>query len=85
MDSAEKFTKRNSSMGSGGTPEKGGAVGRKNIDHVDDDDSPYVTHGPSVDKDDSDSSRGWDDISVYNAKKVTLMTVILHVVSCMMN
>ncbi|KAK1419770.1 hypothetical protein QVD17_29087 [Tagetes erecta] len=53
-------------MGSGGVLTN---VGHRNVDEVDDDDSPYAAHRPSVNKDDSDSSRGWDDISVYNAKK----------------
>ncbi|KAI7743728.1 hypothetical protein M8C21_011581 [Ambrosia artemisiifolia] len=58
MDSAEKSRNRNSSMGSG----------HGNIDQVDDDDdSPYARKDikSSVSRRDS----GWDDTSVYNAKK----------------
>ncbi|KAI3816405.1 hypothetical protein L1987_16099 [Smallanthus sonchifolius] len=65
MDSAEKSVKGHSSMGSDEIPEIRGAVRRENIDQVDDGDSPYA-HSPSVDIKDS---RGWDDVSVYNAKK----------------
>ncbi|KAI3516893.1 hypothetical protein L1887_16029 [Cichorium endivia] len=79
MDSTETSTSSNCSMRSDNMPENGGAVRNDNIDDGGDD-SPYG-HSPlsvmgkrhSVDDKDvnqSDSpSRGWDDISVYNAKK----------------
>ncbi|KAJ0492750.1 putative myosin ATPase [Helianthus annuus] len=63
MDSAEKSAIKISSMGSG------------SIDQVDDDDSPYARKDnkglkSSISHQDSDlHSRGWDDVSVYNAKK----------------
>ncbi|KAM0019725.1 putative myosin ATPase [Helianthus debilis subsp. tardiflorus] len=63
MDSAEKSANKISSMGSG------------SIDQVDDDDSPYARKDnkglkSSISHQDSDlHSRGWDDVSVYNAKK----------------
>ncbi|KAL7586260.1 myosin-1 [Lactuca sativa] len=72
MDSAETSTSSNYSM----RPDnmRGGAFRNGNIDQLDDD-SPYGQSSPSL-MDPSVSpqnsilpSRGWDDISVYNAKK----------------
>ncbi|KAK9059944.1 hypothetical protein SSX86_020648 [Deinandra increscens subsp. villosa] len=70
MDLAEKSKNRSSSKGSNSIPEKVGAVRLDNFSQVDDDDSPYA-HTPNKDlNQDSDvSSPGWDDVSVYNAKK----------------
>lgn len=88
MDSAETSTSSNYSM----RPDnmRGGAFRNGNIDQLDDD-SPYGQSSPSL-MDPSVSpqnsilpSRGWDDISVYNAKKVTLVTALSHVFSPMHN
>nr|GEW22493.1 myosin-1 [Tanacetum cinerariifolium] len=82
MDSAEKSASSNSSMRSDSMRKNGGGTvpGNHNIDQVDDD-SPYGNNSPNVLMDDEDvtpsfsnknsllPSRGWDDISVYNAKK----------------
>lgn len=89
MDSTEKSASSNSSMRSDSMRKNGGTVhGNHNIDQVDDD-SPYGNNSPIVLMDDEDvtpsfsnknsilPSRGWDDISVYNAKKVKLFTYIL--------
>ncbi|KAL4575563.1 hypothetical protein LXL04_022410 [Taraxacum kok-saghyz] len=80
MDSAETSTSNNCSTRSDNMP--GVAVRNGNIDQVDDEYSPYGLTPPSLmdkkpsmdDKDANPSvspltSRGWDDISVYNAKK----------------
>ncbi|KAJ9553939.1 hypothetical protein OSB04_017984 [Centaurea solstitialis] len=85
MDSYGKFRNSNGGMRSGGITKKGGAASNHKIHRVDDDsrygygsrlvmdERPFMDDkdaNPSTSQQESDlSSRGWDDICVYNAKK----------------
>lgn len=88
MDSAKKRVNRKSSKGSGSSIPDNGRVGSHGKSAQVDDDSPYSSpNSLTVEQSslDNKDSPGWDDTSVYNAKKVTLIKVYLHIVFCVMN